>query len=149
MMASPPNTIVSVVHASLRKDLSSTGANLSRLTCKLSLSCLRAIQSRNVATRSREETSIPNQVKGAIGSNAYRYMDTTDWRDMVRTSTQCTQAQLGLSFENVTGADRNVSLIYLCILCITYLLYHRKHRKSRKRYIKLVSQPTILSLRDA
>jgi hypothetical protein len=78
---------------------------------------------------------IPNQVKGAIGSNAYRYMDTTDWRDIV-VRTQYTQAQLGLSFDNVTGADRNVSLIYLCILFnvfITYLLCHPASIENQER----------------
>lgn len=75
MMASPPNLIVSEVHASLKKDLSSTAslslaARPTCLACKTSLICLTAMQSRKAATSSREQTLIPNQVNGAIGSRA-------------------------------------------------------------------------------
>lgn len=75
MIASPPNLTVSAVHASLKKDLSSTAslsapARCSCLARKFSLICLKARQRRNAATSSREQTLIPNQVKGAIGSRA-------------------------------------------------------------------------------
>lgn len=88
MIASPPNTIVSMAHASLTKDLSSASAGLSSpalrwcLAYKFSLICLKAIQSRNTATKSREETLVPNQVNGAIGSTAYRYREVNGWRDI-------------------------------------------------------------------
>lgn len=86
MIASPPNTIVSNAHASLTKDLSSglfSPAVRRCLAYKVSLICLKAMQSRNTATRSREQTLVPNQVNGAIGSTAYRYRDMNGWRDMV------------------------------------------------------------------
>jgi hypothetical protein len=89
MIASPPNTIVSKAHASLTKDLSSANASLFSpavrrcLAYKFSLICLKAMQSRNTATKSREQTLVPNQVNGAIGSTAYRYRDMNGWRDMV------------------------------------------------------------------
>lgn len=89
MIASPPNTIVSNAHASLTKDLSSANASLFSpavrrcVAYKFSLICLKAMQSRNTATKSRELTLVPNQVNGAIGSTAYRYSDMNGWRDMV------------------------------------------------------------------